>query len=94
MGRQTTNDEQTWEDRATQPLGCWKAEFRNKASSEVSNVVKPMAMFDWGRKKPGLVLLQVHGVGDTHWVYFAFTLHSIDGNVCLWEKKQAWFHIR
>ena len=35
----TTNDEQTMEDRATQPLGCWKAEFRNlphleKLSSE------------------------------------------------------------
>ena len=25
----TTNERQTMEDRATQPLGCWKAEFRN-----------------------------------------------------------------
>ena len=30
-GRTTTNDERrtTMEDSATQPLGCWKAEFRN-----------------------------------------------------------------
>ena len=26
---QTTNDERTREDRATQPNGCWMAEFRN-----------------------------------------------------------------
>ena len=25
----TTTNEQTREDRATQPLGCWKGEFRN-----------------------------------------------------------------
>ena len=26
----TTDRTTTMEDRATQPLGCWKAEFRNK----------------------------------------------------------------
>ena len=28
-GGVTRRDERTMEDRATQPLGCWKAEFRN-----------------------------------------------------------------
>ena len=28
-GRRQTNKQTTREDRATQPLGCWKAEFRN-----------------------------------------------------------------
>ena len=28
-GAGRTNERTTREDRATQPLGCWKAEFRN-----------------------------------------------------------------
>ena len=31
----TTNDKRTREDRATQPNGCWMAEFRNYQSSSV-----------------------------------------------------------
>ena len=39
-GRRRTNDEQTMEDRATQPLGCWKAEFRNISTLSCSTVYK------------------------------------------------------
>ena len=33
----TNDDEQTMEDRATQPLGCWKAEFRNYKYQFINN---------------------------------------------------------
>ena len=34
-GGTTNNERRTREDRATQPLGCWKAEFRNFSLKKV-----------------------------------------------------------
>ena len=53
VGR-TNKRRQTREDRATQPMDCWKAEFRKKA-----NIYKMLAKLGKGLKLAYMVCMQI-----------------------------------
>ena len=79
-----TNDKRTREDRATQPLGCWKAEFRNfMVRNGLPVQVSPHSTtyFMFNSHLLGLILGPLKSVGST--LQLGGNYHFLGGRLSL-----------